>query len=116
VAIPRVATSQDRECPQLAHVANIPIAAAATTAVASHPSTVSNLVSTNSPTTDLREAMSIMITMIGTAATPLIIALQISAFIGSRGVKFRVPAALRSNLSLNWKRAADVPTLWSVPI
>jgi hypothetical protein len=48
---------------QLPQVANIPIAAAAITAVASHPSSA----------------------MIGTAATPLIMALQISPFTGSRG-------------------------------
>jgi hypothetical protein len=67
----------------------MPIAAAAITAVASHPSSVSVFVITNSPMTDLREAMSMIITMIGTAATPLIVALQISAFTGSRGVKLR---------------------------
>jgi hypothetical protein len=70
---------------QLPKVANMPIAAAAITAVASHPSSLSVFVSTNSPMTDLREAMSMIMTMIGTAATPLIIALQIRAFTGSRG-------------------------------
>ena len=54
----------------------MPIAAAAITAVASHPSSASVFVITNSPMTDLREAMSMIITMIGTAATPLIMALQ----------------------------------------
>jgi hypothetical protein len=67
----------------------MPIAAAAMTAVASHPSIVSAFVNTNSPITDLRVAISIIIAMIGTAATPLIMALQISAFTGSRGVKLR---------------------------
>ena len=41
----------------------------------------------NSPITALREAMSMIIAMIGTAATPLMMALQISALTGSRGVK-----------------------------
>ena len=74
---------------QLPQVANIPMAAAAITAVASHPRIASDVVSTNLPMTDRREAMSIIIPIIGTAATPLIMALQISAFTGSSGVKLR---------------------------
>jgi hypothetical protein len=71
---------------QLPQVANIPMAAAAITAVASHPRIASDFVSTNLPMTDRREAMSIIISIIGTAATPLTRALQISAFTGSSGV------------------------------
>jgi hypothetical protein len=56
----------------------MPTAAAPITAVASHPRTASRFVSANSPITALREAMSMIITMIGTAATPLMMALQIS--------------------------------------
>jgi hypothetical protein len=41
---------------QLPQVANIPMAAAAITAVASHPRIASDLVSTNLPMTDSREA------------------------------------------------------------
>jgi Mn2+/Fe2+ NRAMP family transporter len=67
----------------------MPIAAAAITAVASHPRIASGFVSTNLPMTDSREAMSIIMAIIGTAATPLIMALQISAFTGSSGVKLR---------------------------
>ena len=65
----------------------MPTAAAAITAVASHPRMRSRLVSANSPITAGREAISMIIAMIGTAATPLIMALQISALIGSREVK-----------------------------
>ena len=72
----------------------MPSAAAAMVAVASHPRTVSHLVSANSPITALREAMSMIIAIIGTAATPLIMALQISALTGSREVKLR-PAPTR---------------------
>ena len=57
------------------------------TAVASQPRTVNDFVSVKSPMIALREAMSMIIAMIGTAATPLITALQISALIGSREVK-----------------------------
>ena len=58
--------------------------------------TVSHLVSANSPTTALREAMSLIIAMIGTAATPLIMALQISALTGSREVKLTPRPAKRA--------------------
>jgi hypothetical protein len=70
-------------------VANMPTAAAAMTAVASHPRMASGFVSTNSPISALREAMSMIIAMIGTAATPLMMALQISALTGSSGVKLK---------------------------
>src|ERR1700733_10823853 len=69
----------------------MPTAAAPITAVASHPRTASRFVSTNSPITALRDAMSMIITMIGTAATPFMMALQISALTGSRGVKLPPP-------------------------
>jgi hypothetical protein len=77
----------------------MPAAAAPITAVASHPRTTSRFVSANSPITALREAMSMIIAMIGTAATPFMMALQISALTGSRGVKLsaaptRVAAAI----------------------
>lgn len=72
---------------QLPRVANMPTAAVAIMAVASHPRMASRFVSANSPITALRDAISIIIAMIGTAATPLIMALQISAFTGSREVK-----------------------------
>jgi hypothetical protein len=39
--------------------------------------------------TFVREAISMIMTMIGTAATPLMTALQNKAFIGSSGVKLR---------------------------
>ena len=68
-------------------------------AVPSQPKTLSRFVSVNWPITALREAKSIIIAMIGAAATPLITALQISALIGSRDVKLsaaptRVAAAI----------------------
>ena len=68
-------------------VANIPIAAAAIAAVASQPRDISHGVNVNCPIICRREAISMIMTMIGTAATPLITALQISALIGSSGVK-----------------------------
>ena len=58
--------------------------------------------------------MSIIITMIGTAATPLIIALQISAFTGSSGVKFRA-APTRWPLRLSRKRLEARPGCWARP-
>ena len=65
----------------------MPTAAAAMTAVASQPSALSHGRSVNWPITSGRDAISMIITMIGTAATPLITALQNSALIGSSGVK-----------------------------
>ena len=50
----------------------MPIAAAAMIAVPSQRKTMSHFVSVNWPITVLREAMSIIIAMMGTAATPLI--------------------------------------------
>jgi hypothetical protein len=73
---------------QSPHVANIAIAAVAIAAVASHPSPLSHSPRANSPMTFRREAMSMIIAMIGTAATPLMTALQKSALIGSSGEKF----------------------------
>ena len=61
----------------------MPTAATAITAVASQPSAFSRGRRANWPITFLREAISMIITMIGTAATPLITALQNSALIGS---------------------------------
>ena len=66
----------------------MPIAAAAITAEASQPRVVSHGVNVNWPITWRRDPMSIIITMIGIAATPLITALQNSALIGSRAVKW----------------------------
>ena len=66
---------------------NMPMAAAAITAVASHPRVLNPGLSVNWPITRRREAISMTMTMIGTAATPLITALQNSALIGSSGVK-----------------------------
>jgi hypothetical protein len=53
------------------------------TAVASHPRTASSFVNANSPITFFRDAISMIMVMIGTAATRLIMALQIRAFTGS---------------------------------
>ena len=68
-------------------VANIPIAAAAIAAVASQPRDISHGVNVNCPIICRREAISMIMTMIGTAATPLITALQNSGLIGSNGLK-----------------------------
>ena len=65
----------------------IPNAAAAMTAVASHPNTLSAPDNTNLPMIFLLDVMSIIITMTGTETTPLITALQNSALIGSSGEK-----------------------------
>ena len=54
----------------------MPMAAAAITALASQPRACSHGVSVNSPITCRRDAISMIMTMIGTAATPLITALQ----------------------------------------
>ena len=67
----------------------MPTAAAAMTAVAAHPSVLSHGFKANSPMTSRREAISMIMTMIGTAATPLTTALKISALIGSSGEKLR---------------------------
>jgi hypothetical protein len=77
----------------------MPTAAAPITAVASHPRTASRFVSANSPITALREAMSMIIAMIGTAATPLMMALQISALTGSRGVALPARCCLAITLT-----------------
>jgi hypothetical protein len=68
-------------------VATMPTAAAAMTAVAIQPSALSHGFRANSPITLRREAMSMIIAIIGTAATPLTTALKISALIGSSGEK-----------------------------
>ena len=65
----------------------MPMAASAIIAVANQPRVISQRVSVNWPITDRREAMSTIMAIIGTAATPLITALQNSALIGSSGVK-----------------------------
>jgi hypothetical protein len=67
----------------------MPTAAAPITAVASQPRTVSHFVNVKFPMTSVRDAMSMIIAMIGTAATPLMMALQISALTGSSGVKLK---------------------------
>ena len=72
-------------CPRLT---NIPTAAAVITAVASQPSPFSHGPSVNWPMTFEREPSSMIITMIGTAVTPLMTALQNNALMGSSGVKF----------------------------
>ena len=63
----------------------MPMAASAIIAVANQPRVISQRVSVNWPITDRREAMSMIMAIIGTAATPLITALQNSALIGSSG-------------------------------
>ena len=65
----------------------MPTAARAIAAVESQPRLASNGLSVNWPITRVREAISMIMTMIGTAATPLITALQNSALIGSSGLK-----------------------------
>ncbi len=58
------------------------------TAVASQPISLSRVDITKSPMTSCRLASSIIVTMTGTATTPLMTALQNSAFTGSIGEKF----------------------------
>ena len=67
----------------------MPTAAAVMTAVASQPSVLSQGFRAKSPMTSRREAMCMIKTMMGTAATPLTTALKISALIGSSGEKLR---------------------------
>jgi hypothetical protein len=74
---------------QLFQVANMPTAAAAITAVASQPSILSQGNNVNWPMTRRRDPISMIMTMIGNAAMPLITALQNSALIGSIGDKLR---------------------------
>jgi hypothetical protein len=76
-------------CAQLPHVANMLMAATAITALASQPRVISHGLRVNWPITRRREPISIIMTMIGTAATPLITALQNSALIGSSGPQIR---------------------------
>ena len=71
---------------QLPHVANMPTAATAIAAVASQPRALSNGWSANWPMTCFREAISMIMTVIGTAATPFMTALQSKALMGSSGV------------------------------
>ena len=68
--------------PQSPQVANMPMAAAAIDRRGEPAQAFSHGVSVNWPITCRREAISMIITMIGTAATPLITALQNSALIG----------------------------------
>lgn len=68
-------------------VANIITAAAAMTAVASHPKPFNHSGNWNLPTTEGRAASHMMAAITGTATTPLITALQKSIFIGLKGVK-----------------------------
>jgi hypothetical protein len=67
---------------QLPHVANMPTAATAIAAVANQPRALGKGCSTNWPMTCFREAISMIMTMIGTAATPLMTALQNKALMG----------------------------------
>src|SRR5579859_3101134 len=68
-------------------VASIVTTAIAIATVASQPRNFSRRLITNGPMTSSRVAISIITTMIGTAMTPLITALQNKALIGSIGVK-----------------------------
>ena len=68
-------------------VANIPTAAAAITAVAAQPTTLRPSESVNRPMTFGRTVSNIIMTITGTATTPLITALQNNALTGSMGVK-----------------------------
>ncbi len=67
----------------------MPTAAAAMTAVAIQPSALSHDLIANAPITSRREAMCMIMAMIGTAATPFTTALQNSALTGSSGEKLR---------------------------
>jgi len=69
-------SQRERRSDQSLHVANMPMAATPITAVASQPSALSNGRSANWPMICFREAISMIMTMIGTAATPLMTALQ----------------------------------------
>ncbi len=75
---------------QSPQVANMPTAAAAITAVASHPNIWRSGPKANAPMTVYREAISMIMPMMGTAATPLMTALQNKALMGSSGVKLRI--------------------------
>jgi len=66
----------------------MPAAARNMTAVETHPSTLCRNGSLSAPVTFGLAVIGIITTMIGTAATPLITALQKSALIGSIEVKF----------------------------
>ena len=76
--------------PKPYEVANRAATAAAMTAVATQPRTLTHPFTANSPMTFGAAASHIMIAMTGTATTPLITALQYSARIGSIGVKFMI--------------------------
>jgi len=70
-------------------------AAAVITAVASHPQTFNEVLMVNAPMTFGFVLIFMIITIEGTAATPLITALQYNALIGLIRVKFRaIPAIL----------------------
>ena len=70
-------------------VANRPMAAEAMAAVDSQPTIFSGVGKVNFPMIAALPVRCIMITMTGTATTPLITALQNKALIGSRAVKFK---------------------------
>ena len=69
------------------HSANMTPTATNITTVANHPSTCSRRFMTKGPMRSGRTAISIITTMMGTAMTPLMTALQISALIGSMLLK-----------------------------
>lgn len=74
---------------------NMTTAAAAITAVASQPQNFNEVFNVNLPMTFLFVLIIMIITMTGTAATPLSTALQYSALMGSTGVRFNaMPARL----------------------
>ena len=68
-------------------------------AVDNHPIAHSARGSTKSPITSSRIAMSIMITINGTATTPLMTADQNSALIGSRPTKL-IPTPMRVEIAI----------------
>ena len=75
----------------------MPTAAAPITVVANQPTVLRTGGSVNPPITAGLQARRIIMTMTGTATTPLITALQNSALIGSRATTFRTaPAAVRA--------------------
>ena len=69
----------------------MPTAARAMVTVANHPKIRKRPFTLKAPMTFSFVAMRIVITMMGTATTPLITALQKSALTGSSGVKFIIP-------------------------
>src|SRR6185369_12244902 len=77
------------ECVDHRNVVRSATAIALITSVAAHPSSCKRRGSVNSPITAGRVASSMIATMIGALATPLMTALQKSALIGSKWKMFR---------------------------